>query len=83
MKLTLDEFPPATYEEWRNAAEDSLKGAPFDKKLITSTPEGIKLQPIYSKEDLAALNLPEAWPGLAPFTRGGGDTLAALAITSA
>lgn len=70
MKLTLDEFPPATYEEWRQAAEESLKGAPFDKKLITSTPEGIKLQPIYSQADLDALALPESWPGLAPFVRG-------------
>ncbi|MFZ4775077.1 MAG: methylmalonyl-CoA mutase family protein [Terrimicrobiaceae bacterium] len=70
MKLTLDEFPPATYEEWRQAAEESLKGAPFDKKLITATPEGIKLQPIYSKKDLDALALPESWPGLPPFTRG-------------
>lgn len=35
-------------EEWRRAAEESLKGAPFDKKLVTPTPEGIKLQPIYS-----------------------------------
>lgn len=70
MKLTLDEFPAATYEEWRQAAEESLKGAPFDKKLITQTPEGIKLQPIYRKEDLEALSLPESWPGLPPFVRG-------------
>jgi len=71
MKLNLDEFPPATSEEWRKAAEESLKGAPFDKKLITQTPEGIRLQPIYRKEDLEALAPAEAWPGLAPFTRGG------------
>ena len=70
MKLTLDEFAPATYEEWRQAAEESLKGAPFDKKLVTQTPEGIKLQPIYRKEDLDALDLPESWPGLPPFLRG-------------
>ena len=70
MNLSLEEFPPSTYEEWRHAAEESLKGAPFDKKLITPTPEGIKLQPIYSKEDLAALELPESWPGLPPFMRG-------------
>ncbi len=38
MKLTLDEFPATTYEEWKAAAEESLKGAPFDKKLITSKP---------------------------------------------
>ena len=70
MKLTLDEFPASTYDEWRAAAEESLKGAPFDKKLITSTPEGIKLQPIYGQADLDALSLPESWPGLAPFVRG-------------
>ena len=70
MNLTLDEFPAATCEEWRQAAEESLKGAPFDKKLITSTPEGINLQPIYGKENLEALALPEAWPGLPPFVRG-------------
>lgn len=70
MKLTLDEFPPATYGDWRQAAEESLKGAPFDKKLITSTPEGIKLQPIYGKSDLEALSLPESWPGLPPYVRG-------------
>lgn len=74
MSLSLDEFPPATYDEWRRAAEESLKGAPFEKKLITSTPEGIKLQPIYRREDLEALQLPEAWPGLAPFSRGARST---------
>ncbi len=70
MNLSLDEFPAATYDQWRHAAEESLKGAPFDKKLITATPEGIKLQPIYSKEDLEELSLPESWPGLPPFVRG-------------
>ena len=70
MTLNLDEFSAATYDEWRAAAEESLKGAPFDKKLITPTPEGIKLQPIYGQADLDALSLPESWPGLAPFVRG-------------
>jgi len=70
MKLTLDEFPSATYEEWRQAAEESLKGAPFDKKLITATPEGIKLQPIYNRQDVEELSVPESWPGLPPFVRG-------------
>jgi len=70
MKLNLDEFPAATYEEWKIAAEESLKGAPFDKKLITPTPEGIKLQPIYNRLDVEALSIPESWPGLPPFVRG-------------
>ena len=70
MPLTLDEFPAATYEEWKKAAEESLKGAPFDKKLITPTPEGIKLQPIYNSQDVEELSIPESWPGLPPFVRG-------------
>ena len=70
MPLNLDEFPTITYDQWRAAAEESLKGAPFDKKLISQTPEGIKLQPIYDKEDLAELGLSESWPGLPPFVRG-------------
>lgn len=68
--LTLDEFPETTYDVWRAAAEESLKGAPFEKKLITKTHEGIDLQPIYNRSDLDALNLPENWPGLPPYLRG-------------
>ena len=67
MSLSLQEFPNPTYADWKKAAEEALKGAPFDKKLITQTPEGIELQPIYIREDL---HLSEEWPGLAPFTRG-------------
>lgn len=69
-ELNLEEFPATSYDEWRKAAEESLKGAPFDKKLITRTHEGISLQPIYNKEDLEKLGAPEAWPGLPSFGRG-------------
>jgi len=65
------DFPAATDAAWRQAAEEGLAGAPFDKKLITRTPEGIDLQPIYSRADGEKLSLPEAWPGLAPYVRGG------------
>ena len=58
----------ATPADWRKAAEESLAGAPFEKKLITRTPEGIDLQPIYTAEDTA--KLPEQWPGLPPYVRG-------------
>lgn len=63
------EFPAASPADWRAAAEASLAGAPFEKKLITRTPEGVAIQPIYTAEDTA--DLPERWPGLAPFVRGG------------
>ena len=34
---SLDEFPVPTYDEWKAAAIESLKGADFDKKLLTKT----------------------------------------------
>lgn len=34
------EFKPTTYEEWHEEAVKLLKGAPFDKKMYTKTPEG-------------------------------------------
>lgn len=63
-------FPPATDADWRKVAEESLEGAPFEKKLITRTPEGIDLQPIYSRADGEKLGLEDAWPGLPPYRRG-------------
>ena len=64
----LEEFPAPGADDWRRAAEESLDGAPFEKKLITHTPEGIELQPIYT----AAEGDPVTgdWPGLAPYGRG-------------
>ena len=64
------EFTPATDADWRKAAEESLDGAPFEKKLVTRTPEGIDLQPIYSRTDGEKLGPDAAWPGLPPYVRG-------------
>lgn len=65
-----DEFPPASYEQWRVLAEADLGGAPFEQKLITHTYEGIDLRPIYTRRDVAQLAEPSGYPGLPPFTRG-------------
>ena len=62
------EFPPPAPTDWRRVAEESLDGAPFEKKLVTRTPEGIDLQPIYTRAD-AGLAAGE-WPGLPPYGRG-------------
>ena len=51
--VSFDEFPPATYDMWKEKAIASLKGGDFDKRLITRTYEGITLQPIYTKGDAA------------------------------
>ncbi len=37
--LDFGEFAPATYAEWREAAVAALKGADFDKKLLTKLVE--------------------------------------------
>ena len=47
-----------------------MDGAPFEKKLISDTPEGIKLQPIYSATDLNCLTHLGSMPGSVPFVRG-------------
>lgn len=64
-KLTLDEFSKPSYETWKAAAVETLKGAPFEKKLFTKTPEGILVEPIYDGVAPDA-----AIPGFFPYTRG-------------
>ncbi|MGF1449658.1 MAG: methylmalonyl-CoA mutase family protein [Opitutales bacterium] len=67
----LEAFAVPTYEEWKAAAEKLLKGAPFEKKMLTRTPEGITLQPIYRREDAAAKGLLTApAPGQGDYLRG-------------
>ena len=62
------EFPAPAPTDWRRLAEESLEGAPFERKLVTRTPEGIDLQPIYTRAD-AGLAAGE-WPGMPPYGRG-------------
>jgi len=66
----LDSFAAPSYDEWLKAVEDTLKGADFNKVMRTKTYEGITLQPIYRKEDIADLNFTKSLPGSAPYVRG-------------
>jgi methylmalonyl-CoA mutase len=43
------EFPPATREDWLKLVEGVLKGAPFEKKLVSKTYGGLKIQPLYQR----------------------------------
>ncbi|MDX2109402.1 MAG: methylmalonyl-CoA mutase family protein [Verrucomicrobiota bacterium] len=65
-----DNFASHSYEDWRKAAEELLKGAPFEKALITKTYEGIDLQPLYRKEDIAQLPQVGDLPGMGARVRG-------------
>jgi methylmalonyl-CoA mutase len=44
------EFPPATEEQWRKLVEGVLKGAPFEKRLVAKTYDGLAIEPLYARE---------------------------------
>ena len=66
----LAEFPPHTYDQWHEAAEALLKGAPFEKLLVSQTYEDITIQPIYRREDIAELEHRKDLPGSGSLVRG-------------
>jgi methylmalonyl-CoA mutase len=66
---TLPHSKSATYADWRSAVELELKGVPIEKKLVTRTPEGIDVLPLYRRED-APVACPASVPGEAPYLRG-------------
>ena len=70
MEQLLSEFPEHTYEQWHAAAEALLKGAPFEKLLVSKTYEDITIQPIYRREDIANLEHRKHFPGFDSLVRG-------------
>ena len=69
-EIKFDEFLPASYEGWKEAAISSLKGAPFEKSMFTATYEGITLEPLYTAEHVAKLKAPKTFPGEGNLMRG-------------
>ncbi len=52
--LTLGgEFPAATRTQWLELVDGVLKGAPFDKKLISRTYDGLAIAPLYERASAA------------------------------
>lgn len=49
------EFPAATSEAWRGLVDRVLKGADFDKKLVSRTYDGLRIEPLYQKATPAGL----------------------------
>jgi methylmalonyl-CoA mutase len=50
------EFPPATREQWRKLVDGVLKGASFEKTLVSKTYDGLKIEPLYGRRaDATAL----------------------------
>jgi len=70
-KKLFDDFPPVTTEQWEAVISKDLKGADYDRKLVWKTPEGIRVNPYYRKEDLDKLGYLDVFPGDFPFVRSG------------
>lgn len=67
-KLASD-FPQATRDEWLKLVDKAIKGGDFEKRLVSRTADGLRIEPIYTrKEEIAGAA--SALPGSAPFTRG-------------
>ena len=60
--------PGKTIADWQALASQELKRPPDD--LVWQTPEGIAVKPVYTADDLAAVDHLGSLPGFAPFTRG-------------
>ncbi|HRN88490.1 methylmalonyl-CoA mutase family protein [Hyphomicrobium sp.] len=63
------EFEHATREQWLTLVDKAIKGADFEKRLVTRTADGIRVEPLYTRHGASA-TLQNAIPGQAPFTRG-------------
>jgi methylmalonyl-CoA mutase len=64
-----NDFPEHRFDDWRDLAEKGLKGAPYDKVLLTQTAEGITLKPIYTQDDVKDIPFLHNLPGFTPFVR--------------
>jgi methylmalonyl-CoA mutase len=64
------DFPKIDHATWHKQVEAELKGAPFDKRMISRSYEGIELQALYTEETFPTAGDPSGLPGYQPFVRG-------------
>ena len=72
-----DEFTPATLAQWQAAAARSAPGGDLSA-LDWTTPEGIRVKPLYTAADLQDLPHTDTLPGFEPFLRGPQATMYAV-----
>ncbi|MDO8420487.1 MAG: methylmalonyl-CoA mutase family protein, partial [Rubrivivax sp.] len=77
MNSTPPEFAAATLEQWARAAARSAPGGDTTA-LDWVTPEGIRVKPLYTAADTAALPHADTLPGFEPFLRGPQATMYAV-----
>src|SRR6516225_6931820 len=65
----MTDFPEKTLADWRALAAKDL-GGKDPEGLSWQTPEGIAVKPLYTAEDLEALDILGTLPGFPPYLRG-------------
>ncbi|SLN77690.1 methylmalonyl-CoA mutase family protein [Oceanibacterium hippocampi] len=63
------DFPAVDDAAWRGLVDKALKGASFEKRLVTRSLDGIEIRPLYTRDKDAPRDR-SGFPGAAPFTRG-------------
>jgi methylmalonyl-CoA mutase len=48
--LAFAEFPPASREQWLALVSSVIKGAPFEKRLVSKSYDGIAIGPLYERD---------------------------------
>lgn len=76
---SLEPFGRPTRDDWMHAVDDVLargatgtdeqRRARFERELVSETYGGLRIEPLYTSEDLAGIDL-ETLPGSPPFLRG-------------
>lgn len=58
-----DLFPPATRERWLGLVDGVLKGADFEKRLVSRSADGIRIEPLYDAAEAVAqpMRAPGPW----------------------
>lgn len=64
-----DSFDKPDPGVWMKLTGKVLNGAPFEKKVVTQTKEGIALQPVYDRSALEGNPLADTTPGEFPYVR--------------
>ena len=78
------DFPAATRDQWMKLVEGVLKGAPFERKLVSTTYDGIAIQPLYPKAEgrapIAGRTPGTPWAVMARVDHPDADTANAMAL---
>lgn len=64
-----DDFAPVDKTTWRAQIDKDLKGAPYDKRLVSVADQGMRIEPLYTQDERRPETLNE-WPGQGSLRRG-------------